>query len=96
MTENAIGNAVEDDESLGLDGFGAPVGLDELRDALPPPAIPTTLVRATKTQPPYVTDELVSGLSERPTFALIDFDCDHMVAQALPAETATVIREALG
>ncbi len=32
MTENAIGNAVEDDESLGLDGFGAPVGLDELRE----------------------------------------------------------------
>jgi lipase len=64
--------------------------------ALPPPAIPTTLVRASKTQPPYVTDELVGGLCERPTFALIDFDCDHMVAQALPAETATVIREALG
>ena len=29
-------------------------------------------------------------------FDLMDFDCDHMVAQALPAETAAVIRKALG
>jgi lipase len=65
------------------------------RISLPPPAIPTTLVRATNTEPPYVTDELISGLAERPGFALLDFDCDHMVAQALPADTATVIREAL-
>ena len=58
--------------------------------------IPTTLVRAAKTEPPYVTDELLTRLADRPGFALIDFDCDHMVAQALPAETAAVILKALG
>ncbi len=63
---------------------------------LPPSTIPITLVRATRTQPPYVTDELLTGLADRPDFALIDLDCDHMVAQALPDETAAVIRKALG
>lgn len=63
---------------------------------LPPSTIPTTLVRAARTDPPYVSDELVAGLADSPGFALIEFDCDHMVAQALPAETATVIRKALG
>ena len=29
-------------------------------------------------------------------FTLLDFDCDHMVPLALPAETAAVIREHLG
>ncbi len=62
----------------------------------PPPTIPTTLVRATRTEPPYVTDELLTGLADRPGFALVEFDCDHMVAQALPADTAAVIRKALG
>jgi lipase len=63
---------------------------------LPPKMIPVTLVRATKTEPPYVTDELLAGLADRAGFALMDFDCDHMVAQALPAETAALIRQALG
>jgi lipase len=53
------------------------------------------LVRATKTDPPYVTDDLLSGLRERPDFTLLEFDCDHMVPQALPAETAAVIRKQL-
>ena len=57
--------------------------------------IPTTVVRAAKTDPPYVTDELLAGLADRPEFTLLDFDCLHMVAQALPAETAAVIRKAL-
>ncbi len=35
-------------------------------------------------------------LPTRPGFALVDFDCDHMVAQARPVETAAVIRKALG
>ena len=30
-----------------------------------------------------------------PDFSLVEFDCDHMVAQAQPAETAAVIREQL-
>jgi lipase len=61
---------------------------------LPAPGTPTTLVRATRTSPPYVTDELVTRLREAlgPAFTLTDFDCDHMVASARPAETAAVIR----
>ncbi|HEX7426481.1 MAG TPA: alpha/beta hydrolase, partial [Mycobacterium sp.] len=56
-----------------------------------------TLVRATRTDPPYVTDALIAALDEQlgPRFSLVDFDCDHMVAQALPAETAAVIRDRL-
>jgi lipase len=65
--------------------------------ALPPPKTPTTLIRATRTQPPYVSDELVSQLRDRlaSNFTLLDFDCDHMVEQAKPAETAAVLRERL-
>jgi lipase len=64
---------------------------------LPPKGIPTTLVRATRTSPPYVSGELISGLQDRlgDDFTLLDFDCDHMVGQAKPAETAAVIRDQL-
>jgi lipase len=62
---------------------------------LPGNEIPVTLVRAMKTDPPYVTDELLAGLGERRDFALLDFDCDHMVPQARPADTAAVIRKQL-
>jgi lipase len=62
---------------------------------LPGNDIPVTLVRATRTHPPYITDELVAGLRERRDFALMDFDCDHMVPQARPADTAAVIRKQL-
>jgi len=60
--------------------------------------IPTTLVRATLTTPPYVSTELLDGLSERlgPNFTLIDFNCRHMVAQARPEDTASIIRNMLG
>jgi lipase len=62
------------------------------------PAVPVTVVRATRTSPPYVSDALVTGLRDRlgSDATLLDFDCDHMVAQALPADTAAVIRERLG
>lgn len=63
---------------------------------LPATRIPTTLVRAARTDPPYVTDELLAALAERPDFTLLQWDCDHMVPQALPADTAAVIRQALG
>ena len=55
------------------------------------------MLRATRTDPPYVSDELVSALDARlgSEFTQVDFDCDHMVAQARPAETAAVIRERL-
>ncbi|MEN3319096.1 MAG: lipase [Mycobacterium sp.] len=62
---------------------------------LPANGIPVTLVHATKTYPPYVTDELLGGLSDRPDFTLLEFDCDHMVPQARPADTAAVIRKQL-
>lgn len=62
------------------------------------PTVPVTVVRATRTRPPYVSDALVTGLRERlgSEFTLLDFDCDHMVAHALPADTAAVIRDRLG
>jgi lipase len=62
---------------------------------LPRSGIPITLVIATKTDPPYVTDELLTGLRERPDFTFVEFDCDHMVPQARPAEAAAVIRKQL-
>ncbi len=64
---------------------------------LPPPGMPTTLVRAQWTAPPYVSDELVDGLAGRlgADFTLVDLPCQHMVAQAKPAETAEVIRALL-
>jgi lipase len=63
---------------------------------LPPNEIPTTLVRATRTHPPYATDELIASLAGRADFTLLEWDCDHMVVQAKPAETATLIRTQLG
>jgi len=64
---------------------------------LPPQGTPTTLVLAKRTHPAYVTGELVSGLQARlgADFVLTEFDCDHMVPHAMPAETADVIRRHL-
>ena len=66
--------------------------------ALPHKGTRTTLVRAAFQDPPYVTEALIDALSGRlgPDFTMVDFGCQHMVAQAKPAETATVIRELLG
>ncbi|OBF33810.1 alpha/beta hydrolase [Mycobacterium sp. ACS1612] len=63
---------------------------------LPRNGIPITLVVATKTRPPYVTEELRTRLAERSDFTLVEFDCDHMVPQARPAETAAVIEQLAG
>ena len=65
---------------------------------LPHKGTRTTLVRAAFQDPPYVTEELTDALSGRlgPDFTLVDFGCQHMVAQVKPAETAAVIRELLG
>ena len=62
---------------------------------LPHSEIPVTLVLAKKTDPPYVTEELLAGLRALPDFTLLEFDCDHMVPQARPADTAAVIRKQL-
>ena len=65
---------------------------------LPHPGTPVTVVRGALSDPPYVTAELVDGLSERlgADFTCVDFDCKHMVAQARPAQTAKLIRDMLG
>jgi lipase len=62
---------------------------------LPPKGIGTTVVRAARTSPPYVTDQLVTALRERlgDGFRLTTFECDHMVAETKPAEVAALIRE---
>jgi lipase len=55
------------------------------------------LVRAKRTTPPYVTDQLISGLAQRlgTDFRLLDFDCNHMVPYAKPDEVAALTRELL-
>ena len=62
---------------------------------LPPNGIRTTLVRAARTSPPYVTGQLVAGLHERlgADFRLINVECNHMVAESKPTEVAALIRE---
>ncbi|MCH9641086.1 MAG: alpha/beta hydrolase [Actinomycetia bacterium] len=61
--------------------------------ALPQPDTPTTLVRAMRTSPPYVTEDLITTLDTilGANFTLLEWDCDHMVPLAKLAETAAVI-----
>jgi lipase len=65
---------------------------------LPRAGTPTILVRAKWTSPPYVGDELLAGLRQRlgADFELLEFECNHMVAGAKPAEVAALIRKLLG
>jgi lipase len=64
---------------------------------LPLNGTPITLVRAERTSPSYVGDALIDGLRDRAgaRFRLVDFDCNHMVPHAKPAETARIIRDHL-
>ncbi|WP_328405210.1 alpha/beta hydrolase [Nocardia sp. NBC_00403] len=64
---------------------------------LPPRDLPTVLVQAMKVVPPFVTPEFRAALIERlgDNLTLLEWDCDHMVAQIRPAETAALIRSAL-
>ena len=64
---------------------------------LPPVGTPTTLVRAVRASPQYVSKQLVDGLQERlgADFELLEFECGHMVPQAKPSEVAAVIRSRL-
>ncbi len=65
--------------------------------AVPRTPIPTTVVRARHTHPRYVDDEFVERLGAGlGTVELVEFDCNHMVPHAKPAETAALIRAALG
>lgn len=65
---------------------------------LPHRGTPTTLIRAAYQDPAYVTGGLIDALAAQlgSDFRLLDFACQHMVAQVQPAETAAVIREHLG
>lgn len=64
---------------------------------VPRKGTPTTLVVAGRTEPPYVTDELRDALHHQlgDQLTVTELDCDHMVGQSLPAETASLIREHL-
>jgi lipase len=64
---------------------------------LPPRDLPTVLVQAMKVIPPFVTPEFRAALTERlgEQLTLLEWDCDHMVAQTRPAETAALIRSVL-
>ncbi|MDZ4268790.1 MAG: alpha/beta hydrolase, partial [Mycobacterium sp.] len=64
---------------------------------LPRDDTPTTLVRAIRTSPPYATAELIATLEAGlgSSFTLLEWDCDHMVPLAKPAETAAVIADRL-
>jgi lipase len=64
---------------------------------VPRSGTPTTLVRASRTDPPCVTAALVDALTAGlgPDFNHVDFDCDHMVPLAKPVETAALIRKRL-
>lgn len=66
--------------------------------AVPRDGTPTVLVRATYTDPPYAGAELLTALDAGlgSDFTLLDWECDHMVPLAKPAETAALIREQLG
>lgn len=64
---------------------------------LPPADLPTVLVRAVKTSPPFVTPEFRAALAERlgERLTVHEWDCDHMIAQARPTETAALLRAVL-
>ncbi|HLR98691.1 MAG TPA: alpha/beta hydrolase [Mycolicibacillus parakoreensis] len=64
---------------------------------LPAAGTPTTVVRATGSDPAYVHAILLDGLRQRlgAEFTLVDLPCQHMVAQACPVEVAQLIRDRL-
>ncbi|MFC9439941.1 alpha/beta fold hydrolase [Nocardia sp. NPDC057030] len=61
---------------------------------LPPQGLPTVLVQAMKVQPPFVTPAFRAALAEHlgERLTVHEWDCDHMIPQALPAETAALLR----
>ncbi|NKY55302.1 alpha/beta fold hydrolase [Nocardia flavorosea] len=65
--------------------------------ALPPPGMPTVLVRATKVDPPFLPEPVQAVLAERlgANLTIEEWDCEHMVSQILPEQTAALIRAAL-
>ncbi|MTE12675.1 alpha/beta fold hydrolase [Nocardia aurantiaca] len=64
---------------------------------LPPRELPTVMVQAMKVDPPLVSPAFRAALTAHvgEHLTLREFDCDHMVAQSRPAETAALIRSVL-
>lgn len=64
---------------------------------LPPKDMPTIMVEAKRVQPPYVTRAFRAALQEHlgDNLTVHEFDCDHMVALACPAEAAELVRTLL-
>ncbi|GGG12283.1 alpha/beta hydrolase [Rhodococcoides trifolii] len=61
---------------------------------LPPADLPVTVVQAMQVQPPYVTAAFEAALRDSlPHMRYEHFDCDHMVPQAKPAESAELVRD---
>ncbi len=64
---------------------------------LPPAGLATVLVQAMRVQPPYVTPAFRAALQAHlgGSLTVHEFDCDHMVPLARPAETADLVRTLL-
>ncbi|MER7454237.1 alpha/beta hydrolase [Nocardia beijingensis] len=64
---------------------------------LPPADLPTVLVQAMKVDPPFVTPEFRAALTEHmgASLTVLEWNCDHMVAQAYPAQTGELVRSVL-
>ncbi|MFR9751259.1 alpha/beta fold hydrolase [Nocardia sp. 004] len=64
---------------------------------LPPAELTTVLVQAMRVDPPYVTPEFRAALTEHlgANLTVLEWDCDHMVAQTYPDETGELVRSML-
>ncbi|WP_089250045.1 alpha/beta fold hydrolase [Rhodococcoides kyotonense] len=64
---------------------------------VPPADMPTVVVQAMRVQPPYVSDAFKKALDAQlgANLRIVELDCDHMVAQAKPADVASLVRELL-
>lgn len=63
---------------------------------LPPPEIPIVVVRAARVDPPYLSAEFREALAASSSdVRFLDFDCEHMVPQARPGESAALVAEML-
>ncbi|QXQ12861.1 alpha/beta fold hydrolase [Skermania piniformis] len=64
---------------------------------LPVAGTPTVLVRAAKVRPPFADDAVVTQLADHldTWFRFVEYDCDHMVSFARPADVAGLVRELL-
>lgn len=64
---------------------------------LPPSGVPTVLAQAGKVRPAYTTPEFRQSLVERlgEKLTILELDCDHMIDQARPEETAELVARML-